>query len=245
MYPNDLTKLVAMFDVAGLRASPDVRKIITRSGARVRTMLFCKSYSEPRLCHESAGETRHSRSCMLSPSVLDLRTHPLVLYVPGGPGLADFQYTPDARALVRPPGRTDAFDVLVECKNDLDYLNDPLMAPRLVRVADVLAKIGIHFVIVTEIDLPKTLDHTFDELRRHRQHLGTPEDLLFLRNVLATNTFEVFGDLVTKVGRARALHALASRQIHFDHFEKLCESSRLFSTLTEDRDVARHLYAGI
>lgn len=245
MYPNDVVKLAAMFDVAGLRSSPDVRRIITRSGSRVRTMLFCKRYSEPRLSHESAGETRHSRVCMFSPSVLDLRTQPLVLYIPGGAHLTDFPYTPDAHALVRPPGTAETFDVLVECKNDLDYLSDPLLAPRLVRVAEVLARIGIHFVTVTEDELPKTLDRTLDELQRHRKHLGAPEDLLFLRNALATNTFEVFGDLVAKVGRVRALHALASHQIHLDHFETLTDSSRLFSTLTEDRDAARHLYAGI
>lgn len=245
MYPNDLFKLAAMFDVAGLRSSPDVRKIITRSGSRVRTMLFCNRYSEPRLSHESAGEKRHSRACMLSPSVLDLRTQPLVLNVPGGPDLADFPYTPDARALVRPTGSAEAFDVLVECKDDLDYLKDPLLAPRLVRVTEVLARIGIHFVVVTEADLPESLDFNLNELQRHRKHLGSEEGLLFLRNTLATNTFEVFGDLVAKVGRVRALHALASRQIHFDHFEKLSDSSRLFSSLTEDRDAARHLYAGI
>lgn len=245
MYPNDLLRLAAMFGAAGLRSSPDVRKIITRSGSRVRTMLFCKRYSEPRLSHESAGENRHSRCCMLSPSVLDLRTQPLVLHIPGGPNLDDFSYTPDARALVQPPNRAEASDVLVECKNDLDYLTDPLLAPRLIRVAEVLAKIGIRFVIVTEADLPESMDRTLDELQRHRKHLGSQEDLLFLRNALATNTFEVFGDLVAKVGRVRALHALASCQIHFDHFEKLSDSSRLFSTLTEDRDAARHLYNGI
>jgi hypothetical protein len=245
MYPNDLVKLAAMFGVAGLRSSPDVRKIITRSGSGVRTMLFCKRYSEPRLSHESAGETRHSRCCMLSPSVLDLRTQPIVVYVPGGPDLQDFSYTPDARALVCPPGRSEPFDVLVECKDDLAYLNDPLLAPRLKRVTEVFAKFGVPFVVVTSADLPMSMDHNLDTLRRHRRHLGTPQDLLFLRNALSTRTFETLGELVAAVGRVRALHALASHQIFFDHFEKLTDSSRLFSTLTEECDAARHLYAGI
>lgn len=245
MYPNDLTKLTAMLGIAGLRASPDVRRIITRSGSRVRTMRFCKRYSEPRLSHESAVEARHSRCCMLSPSVLDLRTQPIEIYVPGGSDLEDFPYTPDARALVCPPGRSEPFDVLVECKDDLAYQNDPLLAPRLRRVTEVFANFGIPFVTVTTHDLPKTLDHNLDTLQRHRRHLGTPEELLFLSHALANYSFETLGALVAVVGRVRALHALASGQVHFDHFKKLMDSSRLFSNLSEERDAARHLYAGI
>ena len=110
---------------------------------------------------------------------------------------------------------------------------------------EVFANVGIPFVTVTANDLPKTMDHNLDMLQRHRTHLGTSEELLFLRHMLATNNFETLGGLVAVVGRVRALHALASGQIHFDHFEKVTDSSRLFSTLTEERDAARHLYAGI
>lgn len=241
MYSANPSILAAQLGVAGILSKFKPRRLITRGGSRVRG-----AYPSVRFPWELSWETPQERRLIrvaeLSQSILELRTQHVTLNIPEANG-GFFSYTPDATAIVRNPMTGLTSGVVIECKPfDLANLDDNIL--KHARIRQVLAKVGIPFIVLTEEELPDSLDANLNLVLRHTRFRRRPEARRELEAKTAQGSFPRFGDLADAVGTADALHVLASGWLHFNHFEALTIQSALSNQPKEAWDAARHIYLG-
>lgn len=240
MYSANPSTLAAQLGVGGILSEFKPRRLITRSGSRVRG-----AYPSIRFPWELSWETPEERRLIrvaeLSQAVLELHTQHVTLNIPDMNG-GVFAYTPDATAIVRNPKTGILRAVVIECKPyQLACLDENLLKHAQIRA--VLAKLDILFTVLTEEELPDSLDINLNLVLRHTRFRRRPEARAALKALVAQNSYKRFGELADAVGTADALHVLASGWLHFNHYESLSVQSALSTEPNGDWDAALHIFS--
>lgn len=227
---------------AGLRSSGRRRDIVRQSVGRTRGIVpSLNRFPKRRLAWEASLERRLLRFCVFSHSVMDVQTEPTGLLIPHSDeqDSPDFEYFADAAlAVLRTPGRTET--VLAECKPKC-FANAPEVRQRLDRIGQVLARSGVRFVVLTEHELPASLDTNLDKLTRAAKVQDSALTIQSARSALGGADHAPFGLLAERLGSQATLRAIARGWLHTDLWSSIGPDSIVHAQSLEAQDVARIL----
>lgn len=185
------------------------RRLITRSGARVRGANLHPRFGS---CQWESGIERNFYALLtVAPSVLRVFSQPLVLRLDAG------DYTPDALVFL-----VDGRRIWVECKYEKDL--DPDTVIKLGQAATTFASVGDRFIVAKDRHLAEDLPEVVNAHLFGNWYSSVPDHF---PEPLEAGTYAA---LSARHGRQAVNRAVARGELTLDFSSKVCDTSYIWPT---------------